>query len=167
MRPRRWLPHPQLSLVLAVVWLLLANTVAPLHLVAAVAIGWLVPLATEAFWPERPRVHRPGRLLRFALTVLWDIVRANLSVAALILGRRARLRPAFVRLPLALRTDFAITLLAGTVSLTPGTVSAELSADRRVLLVHALDVDDPQALVAEIKNRYEAPLQEIFECSPS
>jgi multicomponent K+:H+ antiporter subunit E len=48
--------------------------------------------------------------------------------------------------------------------LTPGTVSAKLSEDRRTLLVHTLDVDDEAALVAEIKQRYETPLKEIFEC---
>ena len=53
-------------------------------------------------------------------------------------------------------------MLAGTITMTPGTLSAELSADGRSLLVHGLDVPDPGALVAEIKSRYEARLLEIF-----
>lgn len=59
----------------------------------------------------------------------------------------------------------AISLLVCVVSLTPGSVSADLSGDRRILLVHALDVPDADALVAEIKQRYEAPLKEVFPCS--
>ncbi|MGF1614817.1 MAG: Na+/H+ antiporter subunit E [Gammaproteobacteria bacterium] len=163
MTTRRWLPHPQLSLLLAVVWLLLVNSLAPAHILLAMLISLIVPLFTDAFWPVRPHVRYPQRLLRYALMVIWDIVRANLIVARLILGPPTRLRPAFVRLPLELRSDFAITVLAGTVSMTPGTVSAEISADRRVLLIHVLDLDDEAALLAEIKARYETPLKEIFE----
>ena len=61
----------------------------------------------------------------------------------------------------------AISMLVCVVSLTPGSVSADLSADRRTLLVHALDVPDEAALIAEIKSRYEAPLKEVFPCSPT
>ena len=55
-------------------------------------------------------------------------------------------------------------VLANAVSLTPGTVSTSLSADRRTLLLHVLDLDDADQLVARIKDRYEAPLREIFPC---
>jgi multicomponent K+:H+ antiporter subunit E len=68
-----------------------------------------------------------------------------------------------VRVPLALRTDLGISLLANTVSLTPGTVSAWLSPDRSHLVVHGLKVKDPDALIAEIKHRYETPIKEVFE----
>jgi len=89
---------------------------------------------------------------------------ANLVVARLILGPVRRLRPAFIRLPLDLNNEFAIVLFTHSLSLTPGTVSADLSADRRFLLIHALDVEDEAQLVARIKQRYEAPLKEIFPC---
>lgn len=81
---------------------------------------------------------------------------ANLAVARRILGHTARLRPAFVEVPLDLESDLAI-------SLTPGTVSARLSEDRRTRLVHCLDAPDPEAVRDDIKARYEAPLKEVFE----
>ena len=93
-----------------------------------------------------------------------DILVANMAVAKLILGKPERLRPAFVEVPLDTDNEFVITVLASVVSLTPGTVSADISADRRTLLVHGLDVEDRAALVASIKQRYEAPLKEIFGC---
>jgi multicomponent K+:H+ antiporter subunit E len=96
--------------------------------------------------------------------LLWDIVVANLVVARLILGPTRNLRPAFIRLPLDLCSEFAIVVLANTISLTPGTVSADLSLDRRTLLIHALDVEDEAKTIAHIKYRYERPLKEIFEC---
>lgn len=157
------LPHPLLSLALALIWLLLNNSVAPGQLVLGLLLGWLIPLFTRAFWPDRVRIRRPVVLLRLVGVLLYDIVVANLAVARRILGDPDRLAPAFVEVPLDLTSDLAISLLANTICLTPGTVSARLAADRRSLLVHALDAPDPAATRAQIKARYEAPLKEIFE----
>ena len=161
---KRILPQPLFSLFLWLVWLLLNNTVAPGHLLLGALLALALPLFTVRFWPNRPRIRRPLKLLGYIALLLWDIVLATLTVARLILGPSARLRPSFLRLPLALRDEFAIVVLANAISLTPGTVSADLSADRRTLLIHALDVDDPAREIIRIKQRYERPLQEIFEC---
>jgi len=99
--------------------------------------------------------------------VCYDIVIANLQLAVLILGPVSRLRPAFVRVPLDLRTDFAITVLASTITLTPGTVSVDVEDDPdggRRLVVHALRCVDAEEMVQSIKHRYERRLQEILEC---
>jgi multicomponent K+:H+ antiporter subunit E len=84
------------------------------------------------------------------------------EVARRILGPEAALKPRFVWVPLDIQQPWGIATLAGIITLTPGTVSSDLSADRRYLLVHALNEDDPAALVATIKARYERPLMEIF-----
>lgn len=161
---KRWLPQPLYSLCLWLVWLLLANSAAPGHLILGGLLAIGLPLFTVRFWPDRPRIHRPFKLLWYLAVLLYDIIVANLVVARLILGPVRRLRPAFIRLPLDLNNEFAIVLFTHSLSLTPGTVSADLSADRRFLLIHALDVDDEARLVARIKQRYEAPLKEIFPC---
>lgn len=159
-----WLPQPLLSLSLLVVWLLLGNTLAPGQILLGLFIALALPLFTVRFWPDRPRLRRPLKILIYILILLWDITLANLTVARLILGPTTRLRPAFIRMPLDLCNDFAIVVLTNTISLTPGTVSADISLDRRSLLIHALDVDDAEQMVAHLKHRYEQPLQEIFEC---
>jgi len=95
--------------------------------------------------------------------VLRDIVVSSIEVAWRVLGPSSRIRPGFVWVPLAIRDPHGISALAGIITMTPGTLSADLSDDRSHLLVHALDLGDAQALVASIKSRYEAPLIEIFE----
>lgn len=160
---RRWLPHPLIASALTVVWLLLANSLAPGHILLGLALGVAISRFSARFWPEIPRVHRPSLLLRFIGVVIFDIAVANLAVARLIVGPPARLRPAFLRVPLELKSDLAIGVLANTICLTPGTVSSRLSLDRSHLLVHALDVADAAELAATIKRRYETPLREIFE----
>lgn len=159
----RWLPHPLLTPTLAVIWLLLNNSASPGHVFLGLLLGWLIPLFTLRFWPETIRIRHPVILLRFLLTVLYDIVVANLVVAWRILGSPTHLSPAFIELPLRLESDLAISFLANTICLTPGTVSAHLSPDRRTLLVHALDAPDPDAVRTHIQARYEWPLKEIFE----
>jgi multicomponent K+:H+ antiporter subunit E len=160
---KRVLPHPLLSLTLATLWLLLANTFSAGQVVLGLLLGWLIPFATVSLWPQSVCVRKPLALLRYLAVVLYDIVAGSLRVARLILVRPARLRPAFVSVPLELKTDLAISLLANTISLTPGTVSVLLSGDRRTLTVHCLDTEDAAVTVAEIKHRYEAPLKAIFE----
>lgn len=162
---RMWLPHPALSIYMWGLWLLLVNDVTAGHILLGAVLAWLIPFLTQRFWPEAMTMHKPLVATRFVLLVLWDIVIANAVLAVRILGPSSKLRPAFMVLPLDLQQDFAITLLASTISLTPGTVSADLSPDRRALLIHVLHVDDIDASISAIKQRYEVPLKEIFECS--
>jgi multicomponent K+:H+ antiporter subunit E len=160
----RWLPSPRLSLVLCLLWLLLVNDFSFGQVLLGAVFGVLVPLVTHPFALERPPLQHPLKLIRFLLMVARDIVVANVVVAGLILGPRSRLHPAFVEVPLDVRDRYVVTILASIVSLTPGTVSADVDMQRGILLVHGLNVGDPQALIDDIKQRYEAPLKEIFGC---
>jgi multicomponent K+:H+ antiporter subunit E len=164
---KRWLPHPLLTLLLTLIWLLLVNTFNLGQLLLGALLGWGITLLTRNFLLDVPSVRKPLLLCRFMLRVFYDIVVANLHVAKLVLGPRSRLNPAFVEVPMAIENNFVLAVLASIVSLTPGTVSAGLSADHKTLLLHGLDVPDAQALIDEVKSRYEAPLLEIFECLPT
>lgn len=160
---RRLTPHPGLSVLLVIVWLLMANTITIGGLLLGIIVGILLPIFTAPFWPGRPDVnYRAG--VAYLLLVLWDILIANFEIAAIILFRRNRdLRPAWLSIPMELDSPEAITVLAGTISLTPGTVSSDVSACGNFLLVHALDAPDPQAEIARIKARYEARLKKVFK----
>jgi multicomponent K+:H+ antiporter subunit E len=158
-----WLPAPLLSATLFVVWLLLNNTLDPAHLVLGALLAVVVPWFTDRLRPDKPRLRRPQAIVRLALVVLWDIVLSNIEVARRILGPESAIKPRFVWIPLALTDPHALASLAGIITMTPGTLFADLSPNRRHLLVHAFNVDDEPALIAQIKSRYEAPLKEIFE----
>ncbi len=164
-KPRRWFPHPALSAFMLLLWLLLANSISAGQLVLGAFLAWLIPWFSQGFWPEALQMRKPLVLIKFILLVLWDIVIANVILAVRILGPMQKLQPAFMRVPLDIEHEFTITLLASTISLTPGTVSADLNMEERYLLVHSLHVTDIEAAIADIKQRYEAPLKEVFECS--
>jgi len=161
---RHLFPHPLLTAWIVVVWLLLNNDLALGHLLIGLVLGVLIALGTSAYWPGRPRLRAPLMMIEFALVVLWDIMVSNIQVAYLILFRRSdSLRSQFIALPLDLKTPEAITVLAGTITMTPGTVSADISADGRALLVHCLETDSPNDVIAQIKERYERRLKRVFE----
>ncbi|HSF47259.1 MAG TPA: Na+/H+ antiporter subunit E [Burkholderiales bacterium] len=161
----RLFPYPLLSAALLIAWLLIADSVSAGQILLGALFAIAIPWASRRLHPERPRIRGPAALLRLIPVVLWDIVVANFEVARLVLGRASRLRSQFIELPLNVSDPYAVTLLAEIITLTPGTVSAELSSDRKTLMIHALHVTDAGELVHRIKQRYEAPLKEIFECS--
>jgi len=160
---KRLLPSPSTSATLFAVWLVLNQSLSAGHLVLAALLAVAVPLVVGAPRDAGSTPRRPAVALRLAAIVLWDIVASSVQVARLILGPESRLRPAFFWVPLDVRDDYGIAVLAGIITMTPGTLSADLSEDRRLLLVHALHLDDEASTVATIKRRYEAPLREIFD----
>lgn len=163
---RAVLPAPLVSALLFVAWTMLAQSASPGNLILAAAFALAVPWFSERFRPERPRLKAWGTILRLGLVVLRDIVVSNIDVARRVLGPEPAIRSRFVWVPLAIRDPHGIVALAGIITMTPGTLSSELTEDRRFLLVHALHCPDDAAeaaLVADIKARYEAPLMEIFE----
>jgi multicomponent K+:H+ antiporter subunit E len=160
---RQIVPHPFLSVTLVLVWLALVNTVTLGHLILGTTVGLVVPMLTKPYWPDRPKLRRPLKAAEYVAIVFWDIVVANVQVAMIILFKREPdIRTRWIPVPLDLRSPEAITVLAGTITMTPGTVSAMLSSDGSAILVHCLHTDDPDAVRDEIKNRYERRLKEIF-----
>ena len=164
-RAYNWLvPHPFLTLLLTVVWLLLQNEFSAGMSVFGLILGIVIPRITAIWWPDRPQGFRLGKMLSYCALVMWNIVVANIQVAWIVLTvPNSKLKPAWIVIPLDLVQPEAITMLAGTITLTPGTVSADLSDQGHSLLVHVLHTDDPLSVVDEIKTRYEGRLKEIFQ----
>jgi multicomponent K+:H+ antiporter subunit E len=160
----RLLPQPIVTLAIVTLWMLLASEASLGNLLLGAALGMVIPWFTRHFWPAHPRVFRFGPASKLLAVVLYDIVVANIAVARIVLGPMRDIRPAFVDVPLDIADPYVATILASIITLTPGTVSIDIDMDRRLLHIHALNVPDEAALVADIKGRYETPLKEIFAC---
>jgi multicomponent K+:H+ antiporter subunit E len=161
---KRLFPHPYLTLTLIILWFLLVNQWKLGSLVMAAFLATVIPLITSGWWPDRPRVRRPFGLAAYSVLVLWDVIVANFQVARIVLFMpRDKIQSNWVTIPLDLKSHEAISLLAGTITMTPGTLTADMSACGRALLVHSLHAPDPAAVRDDIKSRYEARLKRIFE----
>ncbi|MBK5929821.1 Na+/H+ antiporter subunit E [Halochromatium salexigens] len=157
--------HPLAVLSLTLLWLLLQVSLAPAQILLGLILAWVVTGVSSRYWADRRRPRRPHLLALYLWRVAVDVVIANLRIAALILTPSRHPRPAFVELPLTLEEPFALYLLATTITLSPGSLSADLSDDRCVLLLHLLDAPYPADATAEcakIKHRYERLLLEVF-----
>ncbi len=159
------LPLPLHSVTLLIVWLALNASIGLGHILLGTALGIIIPLLCKPLrMPEAP-VKRPLKVLSYIAIVAKDILVANVQVALLVVGPMRNIKPGFVAVPLDLPNIFPITVLASTVTMTPGTVSCEISSDKKWLYVHVLNMpDDEQEIIDFIKQRYEARIKEIFAC---
>lgn len=157
-------PAPWWSLFLLAFWLLLQNKVSVGATLLGIVLAVVIPLYTLRARDYRTTLHHPLLAVQYFFILLGDIIVSNFNIAAIILRPRKNIKPALIEFPLEISGTVPITILASTISLTPGTISAELGRDGRSILIHALNVDDPQATIQQIKLRYERRLKEIFQC---
>ncbi|KZM49222.1 Na+/H+ antiporter subunit E [Labrenzia sp. OB1] len=97
-----------------------------------------------------------------ALLFVYELVLSAWRVAVIVLQPRIKLQPGIIAFPLTVDRDFEITMLANLITLTPGTLSVDVSDDRKILYVHCIDVPDPQATIDDIKNGFERKILEVF-----
>ena len=161
----RFIPMPLHSTSLVIVWLMLNSTTSLGHILLGSVLAIIIPLLCGPLRLPQPKVKRPLKLISYALIVLKDIVVANIEVALLVIGPMDKINPGFVAVPLELTGTLPVTLLASTVTMTPGTVSADISKDEKWLYVHVLNMpEQEQEVIDFIKQRYEARVKEIFGC---
>jgi multicomponent K+:H+ antiporter subunit E len=159
---KRILPYPLRTLCLLACWLILNQTLHPAHWALGALLGIVLPLALAALTPRVTTLRRADLAMSLLGVFLKDIVIANLEVARRILGPESAIRPRFVWVPLDITNPQGIAVFAAMITMTPGTLSVDITPDRRWLLVHAFNVDDEAALVRDVQQRYERPLREIF-----
>ncbi len=160
----RILPHPLLTLLLVLVWMVLTSF-SPGQLILGSVVAVFAGRAFAALTPDRTRLRRPDLILRLVLIVAADIARSNVAVAQLILtgGRHGQRHSGFVHIPLDLREPNGLATLALIVTATPGTAWLDYDPDSGELLLHVFDLVDEAGWIDLVKNRYEALLLEIFQ----
>lgn len=161
----RFFPMPVHSVMLLIVWLMINSSIGFGHILLGAILGIAIPLLCAPLRVPQPAIKKPIKALLYILLVLKDIVVANIQVAFLVMGPLRRINPGFVAVPLDLPDELPITVLASTVTMTPGTVSGEVSKDKKWLYVHVLDMpENEQEVIDLIKQRYESRVKEIFGC---
>ncbi len=161
----RLMPMPVHSIMLLIVWLMLNTTVSLGHIILGSVLALIIPLLCAPLRVPQPKMKKPFKALVYIFVVLKDIIVANFEVAFLVVGPMHKIKPGLLAVPLELDDTLPITVLASTVTMTPGTLSAEVSKDKKWLYVHVLDMpDNEQEVIDLIKQRYESRVKEIFGC---
>lgn len=157
--------HLLLNIALAFAWAAVTGQFEPVNLLVGFGLGYVCLVAVSRALGPTPyfgMVRRAVNLLSFFLR---ELVTANVRVAAGVLMPRRFLRPRIIALPLDARTDAEIMLLTNLISLTPGTLSLDVSADRRTLYIHAMYASDADAVRREIKDGMERRLLALMRGS--
>lgn len=157
----RCLPHPFVSVVVGLSWLMLSHSLDASDVLLALLLAILIPKVLQRFITRTPNIDWQ-QAIRLFLVVLWDVIVSNFVVAKLVLGSTDKLQPKWFRVPLDTQHEQVNSLLAMIITTTPGTVSAGIDQERGDILVHALSCNDPQTEIDQIKQRYEARLLKIF-----
>lgn len=165
-----------LNFILALVWMALQRSFTFIDFIVGFGLGFLIIALTQRVMIEqvvdssvqrRPGVasnytQRSLKVISFIGFALWSIVKANIDVARIVLRPRLNINPGIIAIPLDVKSEAGITLLANLVTLTPGTVSLDISSNRDTIYVHCIDIQDPGAIRDDIKDNFERRVMELF-----
>lgn len=152
------------TLVLALLWAAITGNFSGLNLLLGAAIGGLALFLLRGAFAPPGAVLKLRQFISLALLFLYELAVSAVRVAVVVLtpDLKAALRPDVVAFPLTVKTDAEITLLANLITLTPGTLSIDVSEDRSVLYVHVLTLSTREALIADIAGGFEAKIRELY-----
>jgi multicomponent Na+:H+ antiporter subunit E len=150
------------NLLLALTWGAMTGNFALSNLVVGFVLGYVVLYASQRFLGPSRYFGRTARVGSFVLFYLRELVMANVRVAADVVTPAHRARPGVVAVPLDAKTDAEITILANLITMTPGSLTLDVSEDRRVLYVHSMFVTSPEAYRRELKENLERRVLEML-----
>ncbi len=152
-----------LNVLLALAWSALMGNFEPLYLIFGFVLGFFIlwlfqkPPRRQKYFREVPLV------IEFILFMVWEILISNIRITLTILSPRPKLRPAVVAVPLDLKSEVGIVILANLITLTPGSLSLDISSARQYLYIHVFDLVDREKFIHDIKHNYERRIREIIE----
>lgn len=151
-----------INILMALSWAAVTGSFSVVNL----AFGFVLSLAALFLIREQvgttASFQRAGKVVSLAALFVYELVLSAWRVARIVIRPKIELQPGIIAYPLTVESDFEITLLANLITLTPGTLSVDVSEDRKTLFVHCIDVPDPQGTIDDIKNGFERKILEVF-----
>ncbi len=151
-----------LNLMLTFLWVALTGNLTFINFGFGFALGFFILWIKEKNGGDKRYFLRVPKIISFGLYFLYEMVKANIQVAFDMITPRFFMKPGIVKYPMNARTDFEITMLSNIISLTPGTLILDISADKRVLYIHVMYLNDKDKFIRRMKRRIENKLLEIL-----
>jgi multicomponent Na+:H+ antiporter subunit E len=152
------------NILLALAWTALSGEFSLANFITGHVLGYLILwwLVKGEVLPQSAYIGRVHLALGLAAFFLWELVRANLRLALDVATPRFQMKPGIIAIPLDITSDAEILLLAMLINLTPGSVALDVSADRKVMYVHVMYIDSPDAARSEIKYGFERRVRQLL-----
>jgi multicomponent Na+:H+ antiporter subunit E len=151
------------NIVLAIMWMFLNAKFKPHDFFMGFLIGYVILFISRKAFSDDVYFKKLAQIINFLIKFFTELLIANIGVAKIVLQPNIRIRPGVIALPLDLQTDWEITTLANAITLTPGTLSIDLSDDGKILYVHSIDIKGTEKLIQSIKENLEKPISEVYE----
>lgn len=151
-----------LNIVLALAWGAVTTSFHLINLTFGFALGALAIWLLRDKWGDAKYFRRVGLLISLLLLFVVELWKSATTVVGQVMRPVMRIEPGIVAVPLTVDRDFEITLLANLITLTPGTLTVDVSTDRSTLYVHALNVGDTAQFIESIKQGFERKILETF-----
>lgn len=151
-----------LNLALALIWAGISGVFTPGNILIGFVLGFFILIFSDRATDERSHIILAARAVDFAVFFLWDLILANVRMAYVVLFPSGKMRPGIIAVPLDAKSDLEITLVANLISLTPGTLSIDVSTDRKTLYIHEMFIDDVETLRSDVKLHYERRLLRVL-----
>ena len=151
-----------LNVILALTWALLTGHFTISNFTAGFILGYLVLWVVLSGEANSSYFKKISLVIRFAFFYIWNLILASLKIAYDVITPRHRMKSGVIAIPLDAKSDLEITVLANLITITPGTLSLDVSTDRKVLYIHAMYIDDKDELIQEIKTELEKRVLEML-----
>ncbi|MEL3973857.1 Na+/H+ antiporter subunit E [Rossellomorea oryzaecorticis] len=150
-----------LNIFLAFVWMFLSVSFTSQSFIIGFLLSLAILFAFRRFFSSRFYIHRVIAVVSLFFLFLKELIMANIAVLKTILRPKLDFKPGIFALPTELETNWEITLLANLITLTPGTLVTDVSYDNKILYIHAIDIQDKNEAIDEIKNSFEKAIMEV------
>ncbi|GGG24657.1 Na(+)/H(+) antiporter subunit E [Lysinibacillus alkalisoli] len=150
-----------LNFTLAFIWMFLSSNFTASGFLIGFLLGMLAIIMMRRFFKQRIYLVRVWALIKLTLLFIKELIMANVQVLKLALSPKLNMQPAFFALPIELKEEWEITLLSSLITLTPGTIVVHISDDAKTLYIHAIDIDDVDEAIDDIKNSFEKAIMEV------
>ncbi len=150
------------NLMLALIWMFLTGSLTANTLIEGFIVGYLALWLASPLYGPSTYFRKFRQVVSFILYFLRELVVATFRVARVVISPELNVRPVIIAVPLDVKTDIQIALLANLVTLTPGSMTLDVSDDRRVMYVHVMHAEDVEQARQEIKQGFERRIGELF-----
>ena len=151
-----------LNILLALVWAAVSGHMTPGKFLEGFVLGYVVLWMIRPIFGSSRYLTKVPKVLTLTVVYLVNLVRANIRIAHDVLTPSHHMRPAVIAVPLRAESGLEITMLANLITMTPGSLSLDVSADGKTLYVHLVYCDDPDETRHEISEKLEARLLEVL-----
>jgi multicomponent Na+:H+ antiporter subunit E len=150
-----------LNVIIAFLWMFFQRGWDMLSFAKGYLIGIIILFLLRRFFPTRFYLARLVAIISLLLLFLVELVKANYGVLKEVIRPTLKIQPGIFALPVEVKKDWEIMLLANLITLTPGTLVVDISDDNDVLYVHSMHIDDVDDLINDIKNSFEKAIMEV------